>query len=200
MRVIEALQKRRAVKGFDPNHRMPDETRRLLLEAATLTPSAFNIQHWRLLEVRDPEQRREIRKVAWDQPQVTDASLLLVLCADLDAWRDRPIRYWDQAPQARQEAIVAKLGEYYRDRPQVQRDEAMRSLGLFGMALMLAAQDLGYDSCPMDGFDFEAVAKLIRLPAHYAIGFMVAIGKGAGQPSWPRQRLPISTLMTVDRF
>ena len=58
---------------------------------------------------------------------------------------------------------------------------------------------LGYDSCPMDGFDFNAVARLIHLPDHYAIGFMVAIGKATGE-SWPRERLPIDSLVVQDHF
>ena len=50
---------------------------------------------------------------------------------------------------------------------------------------MLAARDMGYDSCPMDGFDYEAVGKIINLPPDHAISFMVAIGKKTQGP-WPR--------------
>ena len=199
MNVIEAIQQRRAVKSFDPHHQVSPATRRTLLENAALTPSAYNIQHWRLVDVRDPALRAAIREVAWGQPQVTDASLLFVLCADLDAWQEEPQRYWDTAPQPVQDFILPKLDEYYRGKPQVARDEGMRSLGLIGMSLMLIAQDLGYASCPMDGFDFDAVARLIHLPDHYAIGFMVAIGKATGE-SWPRERLPIDSLVVQDHF
>lgn len=199
MNVIEAIQQRRAVKAFDPHHQISAATRRTLLENAALTPSAYNIQHWRLVDVRDPALRAAIREVAWGQPQVTDASLLFVLCADLDAWQEEPQRYWDTAPQAVQDFILPKLDEYYRGKPRVARDEAMRSLGLMGMSLMLLAKDLGYDSCPMDGFDFDAVARLIHLPDHYAIGFMLAIGKATGEP-WPRERLAIDSLVVLDHF
>lgn len=64
----------------------------------------------------------------------------------------------------------------------VQRDEAMRSCGLAAQTLMLAAKSMGYDSCPMDGFDFDAVG---RLPEDHVITMFVAIGKST-QPSWPR--------------
>lgn len=60
-------------------------------------PTAFNIQNWRFVVVKDTELRREIRKVAWDQPQVTDASALLILCADIRAWEKSPARYWENA-------------------------------------------------------------------------------------------------------
>ncbi len=143
--------------------------------------------------------RQAIREVAWGQAQVTDASLLLVLCADLDAWQEEPQRYWATSPQPVQDFLLPKLDEYYRGKPQVARDEAMRSLGIFGMTVMLLAQDLGYDSCPMDGFDFDAVARLIHLPKNYVIGYMVAVGKGMDN-AWERNRLPSSDWLIKDHF
>jgi len=199
MDVITAVQKRRAVKRFDPQHQMSAETRRVLLENAALAPSAYNIQHWRVVDVQDPQLRQAIREVAWGQAQVTDASLLLVLCADLDAWQEEPQRYWATSPQPVQDFLLPKLDEYYRGKPQVARDEAMRSLGIFGMTVMLLAQDLGYDSCPMDGFDFDAVARLIHLPKNYVIGYMVAVGKGMDN-AWERNRLSSSDWLIKDHF
>ena len=67
----------------------------------------------------------------------------------------------------------------------MQRDEAMRSCGMAGQTLMLAAKELGYDSCPMDGFDYDAVGKILSLPSDHVISFMIAIGKKT-QDSWPR--------------
>ena len=199
MEVVTAVKNRRAVKTFDPNHKISDETRRVLLETAALAPSAYNIQHWRIVDVRDPVQRAAIREVAWGQAQVTDASALYVLCADLNAWQKDPQRYWATSPQSVQDFLLPKLDEYYRGKPEVARDESMRTLGIFGMTLMLVAQDLGYDSCPMDGFDFDAVAKIIRLPADFAIGYMVAVGKGTGN-AWPRNREPMEHLVYLDHF
>ncbi len=155
------------------------------MDAVLLAPSAFNIQNYRLVEVSDPALHKQIRSVAWDQAQVTDASLLFVICGDLSAWKENPARYWSHAPQPVQDFLVPAIGQYYESKPQVQRDEAMRSAGLIGMSLMLAAKDLEYDSCPMDGFDFDAVGKLIKLPSDHVVCFMVVIGK-ATQPPWPR--------------
>lgn len=185
MNTLEAIHARRAVKHYDPDHRLTEEEVKTLLSAAMQAPTAFNIQHWRFVLVTDPALRKEIRAVAWDQAQVTDASLLVILCADLDAWKKDQARYWREAPGPVQDFLVPAIGGYYEGREQVQRDECMRSCGLAGMALMLAAKELGYDSCPMDGFDFDAVAKLIGLPDDHLISFMVAIGKGT-QAAWPK--------------
>lgn len=86
MNVSEAINTRRAIKWYDADHEIPEQTFRELMEHAILSPTAFNIQNWRFLRVRDSEQRKAIRAVAWDQAQVTDASELLVLCFDTKAW------------------------------------------------------------------------------------------------------------------
>ena len=78
---------------------MGDEEVMELLSLAMLSPTAFNIQNWRFVIVRDPVLRRRIREVAWDQEQVTDASLFIILCADLKAWEKGPERYYRNAPK-----------------------------------------------------------------------------------------------------
>ena len=185
MHTLEAIAARRSVKSYDPAHRMTDSEIRQLLEAAMLSPTAFNIQNWRFVTVLDPEVRKQIRTVGWDQAQITDASLLIVMCADKDAWKKEPGRYWKNVAQPIQDFLVPAIGQYYEGRDQVQRDECMRSCAFAGMTLMLAAKAMGYDSSPMDGFDFDAVGKIIKLPEDHVISFMLAIGK-ATQPPWPK--------------
>ena len=198
--VSEAIQARRAVKAFDPDHKMTEQEAERLLSLAMLAPTAFNIQNWRFLLLRDPALRKQVRAVAWDQSQVTDASLLIVLCADLKAWEKEPARYWRNAQKPVQDFMLPAIQQYYAGREPVQRDEAMRSCGIAAMTLMLAAKEMGYDSCPMDGFDFDAVGKLINLPQDHAIAMFVAIGKGIKEP-WPRGgQLPLSEVVVENRF
>jgi nitroreductase len=200
MDVKTAIRTRRAIKQFDPDHEMTQEEIDELLSLAMLSPTAFNIQNWRFVLVRDPELRRKIRAVAWDQAQVTDASLLIVLCADTKSWAKEPERYWQNASAELRDFLVPAIDQYYRGRDQVQRDEAMRSCGMAAQTLMLAAKELGYDSCPMDGFDFDAVADLIRLPEDHVIAMFVAIGV-ATKEAWPRGgQLPMEMVSVVDRF
>jgi nitroreductase len=200
MSVSDAIQARRATKHFDPDHEMSDAEFETLIQYAVLTPTAFNIQHWRFVRVTDKALRQQIAKAAWDQPQVTDSSLLLVLTMDVQAWQKEPIRYWQDAPQEAQDFILPALEAYYLDNPQAQRDEAMRTGGLVAMNLMLMAQQMGYDSCPMDGFDFDQVGELINLPEDHLICMMLAIGKQT-KDSWPRlARLPASEIVRENKF
>lgn len=200
MDTIKAIESRRAVKQFDPNHRISEADEQRLLSLALHSPTAFNIQNWRFVVVKDPILRQLIRAEAWDQAQVTDASLLVILCGDLASWEKNPARYWRNVAPEVQEFLLPAIDAYYRDKPQVQRDEAMRSCGIAAQTLMLAAKAMGYDSCPMDGFDFPAVARLINLPEDHVVTMFVAIGKRI-KPAWPKGgQLALEEVMVIDRF
>lgn len=200
METRAAIRSRRAIKHYDPEHRLTDEEKREIISHAMLAPTAFNIQHWRFVVVEDPGLRKEIRKVAWDQAQVTDASMLIVLCADVQAWQKNPARYWETAPPAVAEFMLPEIDKYYRGKPQVQRDEALRSAGIVAQTLMLTAESMGYKSCPMDGFDFDAVGKLINLPDDHLIAMFVVIGKGT-KDAWPKPgQLPMDEVVIPNRF
>ena len=200
MNVSEAIEARRSVKHYDPDHVMPETDLAELIRLTKLAPSSFNMQNYRILVVRDPEICQQIRTAAWDQPQVTDASVLFIMCADLTAHLADPADYWSHAPEEVQNILGPMIKPFYEGNDTLIRDEAMRSAALAGMTLMLAAKDMGYDSCPMIGFDAAKVAELIHLPENYAIGFMIPVGKQA-QPGWERgDRLPDEKVVAYDRF
>ncbi len=200
MDAIEAIETRRAVKHFDPDHQLNEQEKAQLMQLAMLSPTAFNIQHWRFVIVSDPELRKQIREVSWGQAQVTDASLLIILTADLKAWQKQPERYWRNAGEDVQNFMLPAIQQYYEDHEQVERDEAFRSMGIAAQTLMLAARALDYDSCPMDGFDFDAVADMINLPDDHVIGQFVVVGK-ALQPARPRAgQLDMEEVVIENRF
>jgi nitroreductase len=200
MDVFEAIRARRSVKQYDPNHELTDDQVKQLLDAAMQAPTSFNIQHWRFVVIRDPELRKQIRAVGNDQAQMTDASLLILMTADVDSWKKEPSRYWRNAPPEVAELLVNWMGPFHEGKPELQRDEAQRSIGMAMQTLMLAAKGMGLDSCPMIGFDHEAVAKLVNLPADHCMGPMVAIGKGTKEP-WPKPgQLAMDEVVITDRF
>ena len=200
MDTLEAIYSRRAVKHYDPDHVMPEVDLRKLLEAAMQSPTSFNIQHWRFVVVRDKEQRKQIRAAGNDQAQITDASVLVVMTADVLAWKKDPQRYWRDAPPEVAKMLVDWMGPFHEGRDWLQRDEAMRSIGIASQTIMLAAKALGYDSCPMIGFDVDRVSEFIGLPDDHVIGNMIAIGKGT-KATWPKPgQLPLEEVVIYDRF
>ena len=200
MNVTEAIVKRRSIKAFDPHHRMTKEEIAKLMSLAMLSPTAFNIQNWRFVVVTDPVLRQQIRSVSWNQAQVEEASLLIVLCADLKSWAKQPERYWQNAPKPVQDYLVPAIGNYYKDHDQVQRDEGMRSCGMAAMTIMLAAKEMGYDTCPMDGFDFDAVAKLLNLPADHAPAMFMVVGKALKEASARGGQLAMDEVVIQNKF
>jgi len=200
MDTFETIYSRRSVKQYDANCVMPEVDLTKILEAAIQSPTSFNIQHWRFVVVKDKELRKQIRAAGNDQAQMTEASVLIVMTADVLAWKKEPQRYWRDAPADVAKLLVDWMGPFHEGREFLQRDEAMRSIGIAMQTIMLAAKSLGYDSCPMIGFDFDAVATLINLPADHVIGPMIAIGKGTKKP-WPKPgQLALDEVVVTDRF
>lgn len=186
METFDAIYQRRSVKEFDPEHRLSEEEEKKLMEAAIQSPTSFNIQHWRFVILRDPELRKTIRtQYGNNQAQITDASLLILMTGNMKAWAQEPERYWKNAPRDIAELLVGWMVPFHQEREWLQRDEAHRSMGMAMQTIMLAAKAMGYDSCPMIGFDLDEVAKLIHLPEDHVMGPMIAIGKGSKAP-WPK--------------
>ena len=200
MNVTQAITERRSVKVFDPHHRMSEQEINQLMSLAMLSPTAFNIQNWRFVLVTDTVLRQLIRAARWNQAQVEEASLLIVLTADLNAWAKQPERYWKNAPKAASDVLVPMIGQYYQSNDQVQRDEAMRSCGMAATTLMLAAKEMGYDTCPMDGFDFAAVSKLLNLPADHIPTMFIVVGKALKAAAPRGGQLAMDEVVVYNQF
>ena len=200
MDTFEAIEQRRAVKRYDPDHVMTPAEIEKLLSLAMLSPTAFNIQHWRFVVVQDKALRKQIQEVSWNQAHVSEASLLVVMCADKKAWEKNAARYWKDAPEPVQDFLVPAIAQYYEGRETVERDECMRTCGIAAQTMMLAAKAMGYDSCPMDGFDFDAVAKLINLPDDHLIAMFVVVGKALAPAFVRGGQLPYEEVVVTDRF
>jgi nitroreductase len=200
MNTLDAIRARRAIKHYDADHKMSEADERSLLEHAMLSPTSFNIQNWRFVVVKDEAQRADIRKAAWDQAQITDASLLLVLVANTKSWEQDVPRYWKDAPKEVGEMMIGMTKSFYEGKEQLQRDEAMRSVGIAAQTIMLGAQALGYDSCPMIGFDPDAVAASINLPEDHVVGMIVVVGKRASDPHGRNGQLSFEEVVIENSF
>lgn len=199
MDTFTAIEERRSVKHYDPNHSMSEAEIRQLLEAALLSPTSFNMQNWRFVVVTDPAKKDAIRAAAWNQAQCSEASITILLCADLNS-HEGAERYWVNAPEPVREVLVPMIAPFYEDNAQLRRDEAMRSVGIAGQTLMLAAKAMGYDSCPMIGFDPAKVADIIGLPDNHLIGMMLTVGKALKPANARGGQLAYDEVVHTDQF
>lgn len=193
MDLFEAIRTRRSVKQFDPAHTISDDELRRLLELAALTPSSFNMQNWHVVAVRDPAMKAALRADAWNQPQVEEAAMVLVIAGRLTAWRDST-RTLRKAAEGVRAHFAKMIPGFYADDKRLQRDEACRSVGLFGMNLMLLARGFGWDSCPMIGFDPAAVAAHLGLPDDQPPLLMLPMGRARAEA------LPRLGLLNLEEF
>ncbi len=200
MELFTAIEARRAVKQYDNSASVSDSDFHRIMNAVLLSPTSYNIQHWRFIRVTDADIREQIQEAAWGQTQVTEAAELIVLCADTQAWSDNPQRYWANTPAETQAMMLPMLESFYTGNAQLQRDEAMRSCGMAAQTLMLSAKALGYDTCPMIGFDTQQLAKIINLPDGHVISMIITLGQAAKAAKQRAGQLPLNQLLMENSF
>lgn len=200
MLIQDAIETRRSVKHYDPDHKITDDQIEELFSAAILSPTSFNMQNWRFVVLKDADLRVQVEEASWGQKQVTEASITVLVCANLNAYEQAPERYWKNAPEKVSEMMTGMMVGFYKEKNQLKRDEAMRSGGIAAQTLMLKARDMGLDSCPMIGFDPVKVAEIIKLPEDHVITMMITIGK-AKEPARERAgQLSLNEVVFVDGF
>lgn len=200
MDTFDAIKTRRAIKKFDNTYKMTSEQVDSLMNLTILSPTSYNQQNWRFITVTDQTIKDQISKAARNQPQPSDGSLVIILCGNLNAWKEDPLRYWKNSTSEKQEHVKNALHTKYYDSPQNQRDEAIRSCGFAGQTIMLAARQMGLDSCPMVGFEYDELAKIINLPDDHLIVLMIVVGKAA-EPANPRGgQLPLNDVVFKNKF
>ena len=179
---------------------MSEQDIQFLMELAILSPTSYNQQNWRFIIVKDQKIKDRISKASHDQPQPSDGSLVIVLCGNTNSWRDDPTRYWKNASKERQLIVKNALELKYLNNPQNQRDEAMRSCAFAAQTLMLAAKQMGLDSCPMRGFEYDDLAKIIDLPDDHIIVMMVVIGKALESAAPRGGQLDLNEVVFENKF
>ena len=200
MDTFEAISTRRAIKKFDRSYKMTPKQVKSLMELAILSPTSYNQQNWRFVTVTDQSVKEQISKAARNQSQPSDGSLVIILCGNMNAWKEDPLRYWRNSTPEKQEHVKNALRTKNASNPQNQRDEAIRSCGFAGQTIMLAARQMGLDSCPMVGFEYDELAKIINLPENHLIVLMIVVGK-ATEPAGPRGgQLSVNEVVFENKF
>ena len=199
MEFSETVRQRQSVKRYETGVPISDQELALLFEETILSPSSFNMQHWRFVAVRDHETKVKLREAAWNQEQLETCSAVIAVCAKLDAHKDARQIYASE-PEAVQARLVPMITEFYGRDAQLQRDEAIRSAALASMTFMLSAKNRGWDTCPMIGFDVNAVNGILGLPPNCPPVMIIVLGKALGESRPRASRLPLSHVVHLEQF
>jgi nitroreductase len=190
----EAAVARRSVRAYNATPVTDDEIRSLL-ELTGRAPSAYNVQPWRFIVVRDQALKDQLRAAAYNQPQVSNAPAVIAMYSDMDD-------------------VMAKLEEVVH--PGLDAEKREGTLGMLrntfgGMApenrntwgnaqanialgyLLLLAKSEGFDTSPMLGFQADQVKALLGIPASATVTALVAIGRGTDS-GFPSHRHPVERI------
>ena len=186
MEFRDIVMQRYATKEFD-NKMIPEEKIDELLEIIRFAPSALNMQPWKIKVISDRKLKEELRPATFNQGQVTSCSHLLVFCANTKA-----------------EELMEKVSQMMKEAglpDEMRTTRIEKAKGMFGnmssdqtmewakchtfLALGNAvngAKSLGFDSCPMAGFDPAEYSRILKLPEHLVPTVICPLGYAADKP------------------
>ncbi len=188
----EVLLERRATPSFDSSP-VPDDDLATIIKAGVESPSGYNLQPWRFVVVRSPEQKRRLREAAMGQPKVEEAGAVIVCCGDLLAYRGNNLdeilaksaqHGFSQEQNQTLKKIVSKIfGAPAGNAMGITPDYAVwvnRHVMIAFTTMMWMAETLGYDTAPMEGFFEDKVKSVLGIPDTVRVVALLGIGKRKG--------------------
>lgn len=167
----KALTWRYATKKFDPTKKISDQDWKALEETLLLSPSSFGLQPWKFIVINDPALRAKLRPVSWNQPQIVDASHMVVMAIKKNLSKNDVERHINNLSKLRGTPQAA-LDDYqnrilkFLDQPASQFDvnawathQVYIALGMF----LKTAALMGIDACPMEGLEPLEYDKILGL-------------------------------------
>ncbi|WP_448044265.1 nitroreductase family protein [Bradyrhizobium liaoningense] len=197
---VDAIEKRFSTNFYDPSFALPDSVLIELVRLATLAPTAFNFQNWRFIAVRTQEAKKKLWEASGRQPKVLEAAATFIICGQLPdhsvlVERLRPSVQAGFMPASTWTQWVQGADALYTGRPQMQRDEAVRSATLGAATLMFAAAAHNLATGAMVGFDPDAVAQVFGLGPNEVPVLLLTIGAPA-PGNWPQKpRRPLREVL-----
>lgn len=188
----KAMHFRHACKLFDTTKPMSQEDLTFILEAGRLSPSSFGMEQWQFFVIRDTAMREAIKAVAWNQPQITTASELIAIgykkkVRSTDTYIQNQFDHFHFPEPLRQ--LYANWIDPYSD--EKLDCWSSRQVYIAAANMMTAGASIGIDSCPIEGFDRDAVEKIMGIDTEtYGISVLIPFGyRVKEQPSLHRSEL-----------
>jgi putative NAD(P)H nitroreductase len=193
METKNLFKERRSVNHFDKNKSVSEVLLKDIINTAVLAPSAFNLQPWRIIAAKTDSGKQRLFELANKQGKVLDAPIVLIVIGDKNGFADaNPV--WDEMLQSvgGKVEIVAgakQAASYlYGSSEERKLKFAESNAGLLGMSLMIAAKELGVDSHPMSGIDFDGIHKEFGLKESETVVMLICLGYfDSSKPAHPRR-------------
>jgi nitroreductase len=202
--ITQILLERRATTNFT-NEEVPEEYLEAILNLGVQAPSGYNLQPWRFIVVRDDDNRKRLQQVAFNQPKVAEAPVIIIAVGMKEEWKE----YADEVFREGAERGAGKLDGW-----QQYRDGALQFLtGMQSMpvwvnrhtmiaftTMMLVAEAYGFDTAPMEGFDAAGVKREFDIPEEGEVCALLAIGRAATPEKAYPGRFELDRVVFSERF
>ena len=178
--VPEAIATRRSIRKYTADAVTPEDLNTILALAGK-APSAWNLQPWRFVVVRNPEVKEQLKAAAYGQGQVGAAPVLIVAYSDMQDTLNRleEVIHPGVPAENRAGSIEGIRNAFKGQSVEEQEAWAAGQTYIAVGYLSLAARSLGYDTSLMLGFNPEQVKQILDLPAHVRIPALIPLGVAA---------------------
>jgi len=205
---IDNLNKRYATKAMN-GAIVPQAKIDNILEAIRLAPTSSGLQPFEVFVITNKETKAQIREIAWNQPQVTDCSHLLVFAAWDNYTADRINYMFDLTNEVRgfknegwENYRQMLLTNYPKRAAETNFESAARQTYIALMAAITQATYDGVDSTPMEGFEPAALDKILGLAEkNLRSTLLLPLGYRDAEKDWlvnlVKVRKPMDQLVTT---
>ncbi|TVX92323.1 nitroreductase family protein [Paenibacillus agilis] len=194
----EIVTARRSANKFLPDIKITESELNDIFSLVKYAPSSFNLQPTEYLVITDPDKIEQVYVAAEKQYKIKTAPATIIVLGNKYAYRDAARIYegmlhLGMLNKQQFDMTVADTIESYEKRGETfKREDAIRNASISAMQFMLIAKDKGWDTCPMVGFDPEALIRDFNIPEHLVPVMLISIGKEDKKSSRPRgYRRPI---------
>lgn len=157
-----------------------DNEMHALLERTGRAPSAFNLQPWRFVVVRDQSVKNALKNAAYGQKQVGEAPIVLAMYSDMEDTMANlgEIVHPDLTPDKHAGTITMLEKNFGGMTPEARAHWGNGQANIALGYLLLIAKSEGFDTSPMLGFQPDQVKAILDIPASATITALVALGRG----------------------
>ena len=182
-----AIEERRAARSFSSTP-IEDDILQEIFRLGVRSPSGFNLQPWRFIVVKDPDNQRKLRSFAFDQRQITQAPVVLICCGDRRVAQSENIeavirlgKELDVVNEDFANYVRNSVPQFFDNQPSFESMEAWtnRHTMLAVAHLTIVAKSFGIDTCPMEGFNAAQVKEGFQIPDEVDVCCLLPMGYAA---------------------
>lgn len=201
--ITEVLLDRRATINFT-DEEVPEEYLRAILQLGAQAPSGYNLQPWRFVVVRDAENRTRLQQVAYNQPKVAEAPVVIICLGMKEEWIERAGEVFDEGAR-RGLGNPATVEQAKNGAIQFISSHSLpvwvnRHVMIAVTTIMLAAESYGFDTAPMEGFDAAGIKREFAIPDEAEVVALLAIGRGVQPDKAYPGRFELERIVYSERY